>query len=149
MELIEIIQQVAQSCVSGMEPTDFAAGTVTNATPLEITLEDTRIKLPAAALLLTSAVIERKIPILTHVHNTSGLAHEHSFSQGQTQTNLTGTYPSDTQLGNIFCYEQGKPLPIQDNFIILNRALQVGDKVLLLRVQHGQAFLVLSRVFET
>ena len=32
-------------------------------------------------------------------------------------------------------------------YIILNPALKVGDKVLLLRVQSGQKFIVLSRVY--
>ena len=40
------------------------------------------------------------------------------------------------------------PLPVKDGFIILNRALEQGDRVLLRRVQNGQKFLILSRVFE-
>ena len=37
---------------------------------------------------------------------------------------------------------------MRDGYIILNRALEVGDKVLLLRVMRGQQFVILSRVFE-
>ena len=46
------------------------------------------------------------------------------------------------------CYEHGNPLPIRDGYIVLNRALEVGDNVIMLRVQNGQRFIVLSRVFE-
>ena len=46
------------------------------------------------------------------------------------------------------CWEHGKELPIEDGFIILNRKLEVGDKVLLLRVEAGKRFIVLSRVFD-
>ena len=46
------------------------------------------------------------------------------------------------------CWEDGKKLPVKDGFIILNRRLEEGDRVLLLRVQHGQKFIVLSRIFE-
>ena len=40
------------------------------------------------------------------------------------------------------------PLPVENGFIILNRGLAVGDKVLLLRVQSGQKFIILSRVMK-
>ena len=51
-------------------------------------------------------------------------------------------------LSNIACYENGIALPVEKGYIIINRALAAGDKVLLLRVQSGQKFIVLSRVFE-
>ena len=61
---------------------------------------------------------------------------------------LTGSYESDTQLDNVVCYENGTALPSEDGYIVLNRALTEGDKVLLLRVQAGQKFIILSRIFE-
>ena len=47
-------------------------------------------------------------------------------------------------------WENGKVLPLSKDkkYIILNPALKAGDKVLLLRVQRGQKFVVLSRVYE-
>lgn len=53
-----------------------------------------------------------------------------------------------TALSDVAVVENGSPLPVEDGYIILNRGLAVGDKVLLLRVQHGQRFVVLSRVFD-
>ena len=111
-------------------------------------------------------MVEKKIPVLTHLHTTSGFAHNHDIttlrpthtSGGDTTgEGLSGTYPteealskdafeSDQQLTSIVCYENGAALPVQNGFIILNRALAVGDKVLLLRVQSGQKFIILSRV---
>ena len=43
-----------------------------------------------------------------------------------------------------------KPLSggTKDGYIIFNNALQVGDKVLLMRVQGGQKFVILSRTFD-
>ena len=80
---------------------------------------------------------------------------------------LTGSYPSDQQLagsyptssalggaasngalGDVACLENGIPLPVEGGYIILNRGLAVEDKVLLLRVERGQRFLILSRIFE-
>ena len=47
----------------------------------------------------------------------------------------------------MICSENGADLPAQGGTAALNRGLQVGDKVLLLRVQSGQKFIVLSRIF--
>lgn len=55
---------------------------------------------------------------------------------------------SSTELENIFAMENGKELPVKDGYIILNRGLEVGDTVLMLRVLRGQKFIVLSRIFE-
>ena len=44
--------------------------------------------------------------------------------------------------------KMGAQIHIEGGYIILNRALAVGDRVLLLRVQNGQRYIVLSRVFE-
>lgn len=106
---------------------------------------------------------------LGHSHELSGLEHSHTAEEGptgsalggsfQTGQGLEGSYPteeallpdaytSDKRLGHIVCYEDGKPLPVEDGYIILNRGLAVGDKVLLLRVMRGQQFVILSRIFE-
>lgn len=115
---------------------------------------------------------------LSHAHTVEGLGHSHTAEGGETGTalegayqsgsSLAGSYGSDTQLsgtyataialgsgveagqalGGVSCVENGKPLPVENGYIILNRGLAVGDRVLLLRVQGGQKFIVLSRVFE-
>ena len=114
---------------------------------------------------------------LTHTHDITGLSHTHTLETGATGSALGGsytsgdalrdTYTSDTQLagaypttsalggvestsalGGVACVENGITLPVENGYIILNRALKVGDMVLLLRVQSGQKFVVLSRIFE-
>lgn len=106
---------------------------------------------------------------LGHSHTVSGLGHSHSTDEGGTGTSLGGSYQTDDSLGgsyatgdaltpdaytadqrlkDIVCYEDGKALPVEDGYIILNRGLAVGDKVLLLRVMRGQQFIILSRIFE-
>ena len=106
---------------------------------------------------------------LDHAHEVSGLGHTHTAEGGATGEALSGVYQtegalsgsyqtgdalaqdaytSDKRLEDIVCYEDGKPLPVEEGFIILNRGLTVGDRVLLLRVMRGQQFIVLSRIFE-
>ena len=106
---------------------------------------------------------------LGHGHDVPGLGHSHSTEEGatgealggshQTGQGLEGAYPtsdgltpdaytSDKRLGGVVCYEDGRALPVEDGYIILNRGLEKGDKVLLLRVMRGQQFIILSRIFE-
>ena len=171
MELYEVLNQMMQDNLAASQPTNLCIGTVTAVDPLEITISTDMGPLKSQILYLTSAVIEKKIPILEHYHTTKGFRHNHTVDglshshsggeEGDTGPALEGSYPtgdgltpdaydSDKKLprDKIICYENGKPLPVKDGFIILNKALEKGDRVLLLRVQSGQKFVVLSRVFE-
>lgn len=130
MELIQALQQIMQKNMQAMQLTNLVIGTVTAESPLEITSSTAMAPLRAGVLYLTEPVIEKKIPILQHTHTTPDGA--------------TGT-----ALESVVCHEDGKPLPVEGGYIILNRKLEVGDKVLMLRVQNGQKFIVLSRVFES
>lgn len=168
MNLSETLYMMMQQNQRAGQPTDLRTGTVTSADPLEISINTAMAPLRREVLLLTESVVEKKIPVLTHVHDTSGfahthqistLSHSHQYSGGTTQSALTSSYTtqeglsqdtftSDQRLSEITCYENGQPLPAEGGYIILNRALAVGDRVLLLRVQNGQRYIVLSRVFE-
>lgn len=168
MNLSETLYMMMQQNQRAGQPTDLRTGTVTSTDPLEISINTAMAPLRREVLLLTESVVEKKIPVLTHVHDTSGfahthqistLSHSHQYSGGTTQSALTSSYTtqeslsqdtftSDQRLSEITCYENGQPLPAEGGYIILNRALAVGDRVLLLRVQNGQRYIVLSRVFE-
>ena len=168
MLLIDALQQVCQESMKAAGLTDLQIGTVTAAAPLEVTVDTLMQPLKAEVLYLTEPVVEKKIPVLTHRHTTAGfrhtheittLAHTHTTAGSTTGEGLSGSYrtgegleqdafQSDEQLANILCYEAGVPLPVGNGFIILNRGLAVGDKVLLLRVQSGQKFIILSRVMK-
>lgn len=187
MDLIGTLQEIVENSMNAYGLSDLAVGTVSRTDPLEITIRETMAPLPQEVLWLTAAVVEKKIPVLTHEHITkgfrhshtvsgldhshgvSGLSHTHSTDEGSTGTGLGGSYQTDDSLGgsyttsdaltpdaytsdqrltDIVCYEDGKALPVENGYIILNRGLAVGDKVLLLRVMRGQQFIVLSRIFE-
>ena len=147
MELRDILYQMMQENQRASQPTDLRIGTVTSADPLEITVDTAASPLRAQVLYLTEAVVEKKIPALQHTHEIATLSHTHSNSAGGTTEGLTERYPTEEALSQIACLENGKALPVEDGYILLNRALAVGDKVPLLRVQNGQKFIVLSRVF--
>lgn len=153
MEMIDVIQQVIQESMKGAQLCDMEIGTVTAAKPLEISINNMQQPLKQQVLYLTENVIEKKIPLLKHIHHINTLTHNHAGGVDA----LTDSYPTlesllsqgatSDQTQNIICYEHGEPLPAKDGFIILNRALEVGDKVLLLSVQSGQKYIILSRIF--
>ena len=157
MNLVDALVMVSEATAKASQPCDLEVGTVTTVNPLSVTRDVAQAPLTEAVLILTESVVEKKIPILDHIHHINTLGHSHTCPDGGTSTNLTGSYPTLTSLvsegansdqtQDIICYEHGQPLPIEDGYIILNRALEVGDKVLLLRVQKGQKFIILSRVF--
>lgn len=144
-ELIDVLQKITGNVMNNAGLTDLVIGTVTKTSPLEVTLVSTMLPLPAEVLILTESVVEKKIPIVNHKHDVT---HNHiihdTYSNGGTSedSNICGN-----SLSNIICYENGKALPVQNGFIILNRALAVGDKVIMLRVLNGQNFIILSRAF--
>lgn len=159
MSLIAAIKYVSRQDQQAGQPTDYVRGTVTSEDPLKITIDDTMQELERQSLILTASVVERKIPVLAHKHYISTLSHTHTCPTGATTPGLTGKYlgeeslvsegaNSTLQSENIICYENGEPLPVEDGYIILNRKLENGDKVLMLSVSSGQLFIVLSREFE-
>lgn len=153
-DLKDVLQQLVVHTVNATQPTNLVIGTVKQEKPLEIVTEGQAAPLKEAVLLLTAPVVEKKIPILQHKHRINSLSH----SNGDGGTVLSSSYPTldslysqgagEDQTQDIICYEHGKPLPIENGYIILNRRLQVGDKVVMMRVENGQRFIVLSRVFE-
>lgn len=168
MTLAEILYTMMQQNSEAMQLTDLVMGTVATTAPLSITVSTSMEALRSEVLYLTESVIEKKIPVLSHQHDVSGLQHKHTVSGldhhhtlngSSTSTDLSGSYqtgeameggsfPSSSALNDIQAVENGKPLPVEGGYIILNRGLSVGDRVLLLRVMHGQKFIVLSRIFE-
>lgn len=170
MEVADILHQMMEDSMRAFGMTDLTVGTVVSESPLKVKTREEMDELPEEILWLTAAVIEKKIPILEHFHTTKGfrhghglpdLSHTHSGAEGDTGAALEGSMETETALNQdafdsdkrllereIVCYEDGKPLLVEDGYIILNRKLEEGDKVLLLRVCRGQQFIILSRIFE-
>lgn len=117
MELIDVIQKMIIEHNANANLTDLAIGTVKQADPLQITLINSTLMIPSSVLYLTESVIEKKIPST-------------AFVDPETK-----------------CLENGRPIQSQNGYVVTNRGLQTGDKVIMLRVMGGQGFIVLSRVF--
>ena len=133
MELKDVLYDMMQKNQQAGQPTDLRIGTVTSTSPLAISINPAMAPIRHNILYLTANVVEKKIPILEHTH----VIHDTASGGGT----------CEPALENVACIENGETLPVENGYIIINRALKVGDKVVMLRVQNGQKFIVLSRVF--
>nr|DAM41916.1 MAG TPA: Protein of unknown function (DUF2577) [Bacteriophage sp.] len=97
---VGVIQQIVKNYVDAIKMTDKATGTVTKTSPLTIQTDTSLPPISRNALILTSNVIERIVPV---------------------QGGAGGT-------------------------VTVTEGLKIGDKVLLLRVQKGQQFIILSKI---
>ena len=137
MNLVDALVMVSNEQNKASQPCDMEIGTVSSVKPLTVERDIAQAPLNEAVLILTESVIEKKIPILDHIHHINSLGHSHSCPDGGTSTDLTGSYPTlkslvseganGDQTQDIICYEHGKPLPIKDGqkFIILSRIFEV------------------------
>lgn len=155
------IASIADQVYNGHGLTDYVVGTVTSTEPLEVTLVNTMIPLPQEVLVLTANVIEKKVRVHGHIHQIVSLPHTHGYfdsdtGQGAsgsrdriTESALNGSYPTVIQIENLEFIEHGEHLAIEEDgaLVTVNRALRVGDEVVMLRVLDGQKFIILSRVF--
>lgn len=128
MELIDVLAQIIGDSVNSMQLPEMYVATVTSKDPLEVQIDINQATIRAELLYRTDAVIERKIPNLKHRHTYS------SSNTGYALADYTITI-------------DGKAQPVGGE-IILSRGLAVGDKVLLLSVQKGQKFIILSHLWE-
>ena len=120
MTLLDALQKINRDQLDAAQLTDMAVGTVTSVSPLEVVLDVHQAAIHEEALIVTDEVREKVIDV-------SGAG----FFQ-----DVNGT----------LCAVWGQSGGGGGGAAIITRPLAVGDKVLLLSVQHGQTYIVLSRL---
>lgn len=123
-ELVRAVKQAAVEAVKADGPMAVSFGTVTSASPLEITVDQKKI-LSEAQLILTDAVRDYTVEMTTmpEFHETeeiSGGAGDAAFASHKHR------------------YQGRKKWKVHN-------ALQMGEKVILLRCDGGQQYIVLGR----
>ena len=124
MDLLDALHGINQRSMAAYGLTDMTVGTVTQTAPLAVKIREGMADIPQEALWLTAAVVEKKIPVLEHEHITKGFRHGHAIPSLSHSHSTEEGYTSDRRLPkqDIICYEDGKPLPVRDGYIILNLA---------------------------
>lgn len=130
---MENVKKAAMDAYKASDPAGLFFGTVTSASPLAITIDQNQI-LEEDALILSSLVQDITVDA-TMDHTTGSYTHTHSISDTYSGG---GTASSDTHTHS---YSGRKSFT-------LHFGLQAGEKVMLLRMQGGQRYLVLDRITE-
>ena len=134
--LVKAMKQAALDAVDAKKPVAVYYGTVTSESPLKIDVEQ-KMTLSEAQLVLTKAVLDHEVDIeVSHYTVNDALMngkHTHSITD-----TYTGGGSSDT--GNLdtthkHAYKGRKK-------IMIYNGLKKGEKVLLIRFQEGQKFVV-------
>lgn len=128
--LVRAVKKAAVEAVRAENPMGVCHGTVTGLSPLEITT-DQKLILGEKQLILTNAVRDYTVE-MTVDHVTEVISHGHS---------VTDTY---TGGGTAQPVEHSHPYKGRKSFRV-HLGLKMGEKVILLRCDGGQQFVVLDR----
>lgn len=139
----DIIKQLSVNAVNATQPFAFMYGTVTSVDPIEIEI-DQKLKLGEKQLIFSTLVQDFDVDMyMEHEVEETDLIHKHDASivitspHGDTGTITVQNSPDSDK--HIHEYKGVKTFT-------LNLKLAKDEKVLLLRIQGGQKFLVLDRV---
>lgn len=136
-DLVQTIKQAALEAVEAANPVQLAYGTVVSASPLKVQVGDKQT-LPAKALIIPKSLTTRKVELTVSwaTDAGSGLDTQHSHTAQGTATSTDGFDPSHTHrmAGRLTA--------------TLHAGFSVGDKVLLLRMQGGQKYMILDKVVD-
>ncbi len=139
------VKRAALEAVAASKPFALTFGTVVSASPLKISV-DQKLTLYKEQLLLTNAVRDYTVN-MTVEHETESaltdvnLAHKHSYSGSAGPYSYSGNTQTAgaVDLGHKHSYKGKKKYTV-------HLALKTGEKVILLRVNGGQQYIVLDRV---
>jgi hypothetical protein len=118
-DLLSTLKKAAMDAVNAGNPAAVLFGEVSSVSPLEV-IVDQRFTLPADFLIVPERLIHYEID----------LYHDHEY---------TDEVGAATKIKNT-----EKALPVMP--VIIRNRLRVGDKVLLLRIQGGQQYVVFDRL---
>ncbi len=145
-KFIMMIKQAAVEAVNANKPMALKIGEVVSTAPLEISINQ-KITIPASQLFLTNAV--RDYTAYETVDHATGnalgeinLTHKHAYfgtTSGDDEYSGNTENAGGASLGHSHSYTGCKKFTI-------HLGLKVGEKVLMLRCDGGQKFIVLDRL---
>lgn len=134
--IADSIRRLAKGVQDASQPTDLVFGIVESVSPLKIRVNP-HLLLPDEFLILTNAVKDHSVDVT--VSWSTEPEKEHTHGNGNNGTPTTGVEePKDGHKHDI----KGRKR------ITIHNGLTLGEKVLLLRTQGGQNYVVIDRVDE-
>lgn len=162
-QLLNIIKKAAKETIDESTPANIIFGTVTSTSPLNINVEQ-KINLTKEFLILTKNVIDYEVDVSinwstenkslngNHSHDISGeISVNSSASVNPNPDNVSISINNDVN-SLLAVDEQSLELAHAHNIIgkktlIIHNALKDGDKVILIRQQGGQKYVVLDKIY--
>lgn len=148
--LLAAVKKAAVDAVLAQKPFGLALGEVTSVDPLVISV-DQKLKLTERQLVLTSAVRDCTVK-LTFAHETepaqgeADLTHAHAYSGDTQAADLhSHSYSGRTEGAGYYDLTHTHKYEGTKSFT-LHLALRKGERVLLLRADGGQKYIVLDRL---
>lgn len=134
--LNESMKLIVGNYLNSIQPTDLFFGTVTNVSPLTVQIDQKHI-IPENFLVLSTLVKDHEVDMTVSMETVEDayMKPEHTH---------TGNLGSPTDAGNLDTTHHHDIKGRKK--IILHYGLKTGEKVLLLRMQGGQMYLILDRV---
>lgn len=143
--LNESIKLIVANMINSMQPTDVFYGTVTGVEPLQITV-DQKLVLPESFLVLSNMVKDHYVDLTVsfQTENDKFLVPDHTHTFNDYLTDPQKTSPNQTLMTT---FDTTHKHEIKHKIKVLQHyGLKKGEKVILLRMQGGQKYLVLDRV---
>lgn len=148
-ELLDVLKEVSNNANEASKPVALMFGTVTSESPLKILIEQ-KLEVNEKVLILTTAVKDHYVDMtVSHVTESTAIDHTHVVS-GSTGTADSPPHSHDTNITSqindpatthLHAYKGRKKY-------LVHNGLKTGEKVVMMRVKHGQQFLVIDRVSE-
>ncbi|MEA4988928.1 MAG: DUF2577 domain-containing protein [Anaerovorax sp.] len=134
--LLQIMKQASADAIEEGKPVNLVYGTVQNTDPLRILVEQ-KLLLEEPFIICSRNVTDHDVKMeVSHETEFSGAyAHQHSVST----SGGSGTSDTDKEPPHKHEYKGKK------TYRILN-GLRIGEKVIMIRMQGGQRFIVLDRI---
>ena len=144
--LVNVIKELSSGVMDAKKPFAFVMGKVLSDSPLKI-MVDQKLILGEKQLLLTNAVRDHYIKLTTvgeSLNQDDGKEHYTEYEQRVTTNPVYGVSgaPDDNN-----AFENHRHKYKGDKWWKFNMKLQTGESVFLLRVDGGQKYIVLDRVF--
>ena len=128
MDTIKLLQKIIIGTINASKPCDIRYATISNLNPLSITLESVQLVISAPAVKMMENLKELAIDDFTH---------NHVYGDGGT---------TQDALANIQCYLGGVALGKNpQGKIIIRKGIAIGDKVVVIRANGGQEYLIIGR----
>lgn len=133
-DLVDLIKKAALDCIAESKPSGIYFGIVIKEKPLEIQVEQ-KLILSKEFLILTKNVLNYDIEVKIDIE-TDKSKHNHNYNDTIQNNPLTKTTSE-----NIHSHK------INDTIkITISNELKKGDKVIMLRQQGGQKYIVLDKI---